>query len=235
MTNHQANLTARRAVALYRVSTTKQGRSGLGLDAQRDAVHRFLNPGWELVDEIVEVASGRAGQREGLDKALSLCRAHNAVLLIARLCRLSRDPILLMELEKSGVEFVAVDMPFATQVTIRLMAVLAAEEARLVSERTKQALAARRERGLPLGGNNPNIRHHSEAAAASSSAVRIEKAKGRAKDMMPLIHTLRSEGNMTLGQIARGLNAKGVSTPRGSKWRPQSVSNLLRLQANLEG
>jgi hypothetical protein len=86
-----------------------------------------------------------------------------------------------------------------------------------------------------LGGNNPNIRHHSEAAAASSSAVRIEKAKGRAKDMIPLIHTLRSEGNMTLGQIARGLNAKGVSTPRGSKWRPQSVSNLLRLQANLEG
>lgn len=234
MTNVQANLTARRAVSLYRVSTSQQGRSGLGLEAQRDAVHRFLSPSWELVDEIVEIASGRSGRREGLDKALSLCRAHNAVLLIARLCRLSRDPILLMELEKSGVEFVAVDMPYATQVTVRLMSVLAAEEARLASERTKQALAARRERGLPLGGNNPNLRHHSGAGAASSSAVRIEKAKSRAKDMIPLIQMLRTEGNTTLGQIARGLNAKGVSTPRGSSWHPQSVSNLLRLQSNLE-
>lgn len=232
MTNHQAILTGgKRAVALYRVSTSRQGRSGLGLDAQREAVHQFLNPTWELVDEIVEIASGKSGQRDGLEKALALCRAHNAVLLIARLCRLSRDPILLMELERSGVEFLAVDMPHANQVTIRLMAVLAAEETRLVSERTKQALAARRERGLPIGGNNPDIRDYAEAAAASSSAVRSKRAKHRAKDLIPIIETLRAEGHSSLGQIARGLNAKGVSTARGACWRPQSVSNLLRLQS----
>jgi DNA invertase Pin-like site-specific DNA recombinase len=235
MTNHQANLTVRRAVALYRVSTVRQGRSGLGLEAQREAVHQFLNPSWQLIDEIVEVASGRPGQRDGLDNALALCRSHGAVLLIARLCRLSRDPILLMELERSGVEFVAVDMPHANQVTVRLMAVLAAEETRLVSERTKQALAARRERGLPIGGNNPNIRDHAESAAASSSIVRTEKARNRAKDLIPVIRTLRAEGHTSLGQIAQRLNSKGIQTPRGSDWRPQSVSNLLRLQATLEG
>jgi len=125
-------------------------------------------------------------------------------------------------------------MPYANHVTIRLMAVLAAEETRLVSERTKQALAARRERGLPIGGNNPNIRDHAESAAASSSIVRSEKARSRAKDLIPVIHTLRAEGHVSLGQIAEGLNSKGIQTPRGSQWKPQSVSNLLQLQSALE-
>lgn len=233
MTNVQADLTKRRAVALFRVSTARQGRSGLGLEAQREAVHRFMGDDWCLVDEIVEIASGRPGQRDGLDRALSQCRAHNAVLLIARLCRLSRDPLFLLELERSGVEFIATDMPMANTLTIRMMSILASEEARLVSERTKQALAARRERGLPLGGNNPNIGKLSVRAAASSSAARAASARQRAKDLLPVISAISSEGRSSLAGIAEGLNDRGVLTPRGSRWHPQSVSNLLKLQAQL--
>ena len=233
MTNVQAPLMKRRAVALYRVSTARQGRSGLGLEAQQEAVRRFMGDDWCLVDEIVEVASGRPGQRAGLDRALSQCRAHNAVLLIARLCRLSRDPIFLMELERSGVPFIATDMPMANTLTIRMMSILAAEEARLVSERTRQALAARKERGFKLGGNNPNIGSFSGRAAASSSAARAAAARQRAHDLMPVVSAIRSGDEMSLAKIAQGLNERGVPTPRGARWQPQSVSNLLKIQAQL--
>tara|TARA_R110000782_G_scaffold166749_1_gene258693 strand:- start:34 stop:741 length:708 start_codon:yes stop_codon:yes gene_type:complete len=233
MTNVQAHFTKRRAVALFRVSTARQGKSGLGLEAQREAVHRFMGDDWLLVDEIVEVASGRPGQRDGLDRALSLCRAHNAVLLIARLCRLSRDPLFLLELEKSGVEFIATDMPMANTLTIRMMSILAAEEARLVSERTRQALAARRERGLPLGGNNPNIGKFSALAAASSATARAASARQRARDLLPVIEDIKCSGRASLAKIAGGLNDRGIPTPRGARWQPQSVRNLLRLQSAL--
>lgn len=233
MTNVQARLTKRRAVALFRVSTARQGKSGLGLEAQREAVHRFMGDDWLLVDEIVEVASGRPGQRDGLDRALSLCRAHNAVLLIARLCRLSRDPLFLLELERSGVEFIATDMPMANALTIRMMSILAAEESRLVSERTRQALAARRERGLPLGGNNPNIGKFSARAAASSASARAASARQRARDLLPVIEDIKTNGRASLAQIAGGLNDRGIPTPRDARWQPQSVRNLLRLQSSL--
>lgn len=234
MTNVQAGLTKRRAVALFRVSTSRQGQSGLGLEAQREAVHRFMSDDWILIEEIVEVASGRSGDREGLDRAIALCRSHNAVLLIARLCRLSRDPMLLLELERSGVEFLAVDMPMANQITIRLMSIMAAEEARLISERTRQALAARRDRGLPVGGNNKDIGLHAAKGSACSSRVRTAAARSRARDLLPVIQSLKLDGQRSLAQLAEGLNDRGVATPRGAVWRPQTVRNLLKLQSALE-
>ena len=229
MTHVNANL-KRRCVALYRVSTTRQGLSGLGLEAQQDSVRTFLGEEWKLVEEVVEVASGRQQHREGLDRALSLCRAHNAVLIIARLCRLSRDPILLMLLERSGIEFVAVDMPTANQLTVRLMAVLAAEETRLISERTKASLAMRKERGLPMGGNNPRIGDHAHRAASRSAVVRRAKASSRAADLHPILASLRSEGFNSLAQLASGLNERGVRRPRGGQWSPQAVWNVLQVQ-----
>lgn len=233
MTNVQAIL-KRRAVALYRVSTNRQGRSGLGLEAQKEAVHRFMSDDWVLVGEITEVASGRSSARGGLDEALALCRSHNAVLIIARLCRLTRDPFLLLELERSGVEFLAADMPDANQITIRMISILAAEETRLISERTRQALAARRERGLPVGGNNRTIGQHAAKASESSARVRSSAARRRAKDLLPVIEALRLEGQRSLSKLAEGLNERGVRTPRGRGWHAQSVSNLLKMQSHLE-
>lgn len=233
MTNVHADL-KRRYVALYRVSTTRQGRSGLGLEAQQEAVRRFIGDDAILLDEVTEIASGRPGHRHGLERALMLCRTHNAVLVISRLCRLSRDPLLLLELDRAGVEFVAVDLPHANRLTLRIMAALAEEETRLISERTRAALKARRERGLPMGGNNPRIAETSVKAAAKSASVRGQAAQQRARDLIPIIESLRAEGFRSLSQLASGLNQRGVVTPRSSTWKPQSVANLLRIQEGLD-
>lgn len=224
--NVQAN-PKRRCVALYRVSTDKQGRSGLGLEAQREAVMRFLGDKWQLIEEVTEVASGRGQFRPGLERAVEVCRAHNAVLLIARLCRLSRDPHTLFGLQKSGVEFLAVDMPGASEFTVGVMALVAREEARQAADRTRQALAARKARGMPLGGNNPKIGDHAVVGAFASAEVRTARSRQRAEALRPVVDALRGEGASSLAEIAAGLNDRGLSAPRGGPWRPQGVRDLL--------
>lgn len=226
MTNVKA-FGKRRAVALYRVSTDRQGRSGLGLEAQREAVIAFLREDWNLIEEVTEVASGRGQERPGLDRAVAVCRAHNAVLIIARLCRLSRDPHILFGLQRSGVEFIAVDMPGATDFALGVMALVAREEVRWASDRTRQALAARKARGLPLGGNNPNIGEHALAGAVASAEVRTARSRQRAEALKPVVDAIRREGATSLGQIAAGLNDRGLAAPRGGPWGPQGVRNLL--------
>jgi DNA invertase Pin-like site-specific DNA recombinase len=218
----------RRCVALYRVSTAQQGRSGLGLEAQRETVLAYLGQDWRLIEEVVEVASGRSPTRPGLERAVAICRAQNAVLVIARLCRLSRDPHLLFALQRSGVDFLAVDMPGASQFAVGVMALVAQEESRMTAERTRQALAARRARGLPMGGNNPLIGEHAVSGAAASAEVRGAKARQRAAALKPVIDGLRADGANSLSQISAGLNDRGLSAPRGGDWRPQSVRDLLR-------
>jgi DNA invertase Pin-like site-specific DNA recombinase len=230
--NDKANPT-RRCVALFRVSTAQQGRSGLGIEAQRAAVLAHLGQEWRLIEEVVEVASGRSPARPGLERAVAICRAQNAVLVIARLCRLSRDPHLLFALQRSGVEFLAVDMPGASQFAVGVMALVAQEEARLSADRTRQALAARRARGLPLGGNNPMIGHHALDGAAASAAVRSAKARQRATALKPVIDALRADGANSLAEIADGLNDRGLSAPRGGDWRAASVRDLLRHYAEV--
>src|SRR3954468_5314792 len=156
-----------RFVSYLRVSTDKQGRSGLGLEAQRTAVAGFLNGGrWELVAEFVEIETGKRADRPVLAQALATCRLHRAVLVIAKLDRLARDAHFLLGLEKAGVEFVAADMPHANRLTVGIMALVAEEEARATSARTKAALAAAKARGVRLG--NPRLLPGNNTTAAEA-------------------------------------------------------------------
>ena len=156
--------TARPVVAYYRVSTDRQGRSGLGLEAQQKAVMDFLNGGaWELVGEFVEVESGKKSDRPELTRAIDACRKHKARLVIAKLDRLSRNLAFVATLMDSGVEFVAVDNPHANKLTIHILAAVAEHEREAISERTKAALAAAKARGKRLGTPGPGRRRGAHA------------------------------------------------------------------------
>src|SRR5918995_6283662 len=195
-----------RFVSYLRVSTAKQGHSGLGLEAQRKAVADYLNGGqWQLVTEVVEIESGKRSDRPKLEEALRLCRLHNATLVIAKLDRLSRDAHFLLGLEKAGVEFGAADMPSANRLTVGIMAMVADEERRLISRRTKEALAAAKARGKKLGGNRGNLSGGGTKGHAASLATRQARARGRASDLAPVIEELRASGAVSLRQIAAGL------------------------------
>ena len=163
-------------ISYLRVSTAKQGQSGLGLEAQRAAVENWLNGGdWELVEEVVEVESGRSHRnRPGLTKALEACRRYGAKLIISRLDRLSRDPVFLLSLRDAGIDFVAVDMPHANRMTVGIMAMVAEEEREAISTRTKAALAAARARGVRLGNPRPETATFHDRAAASAAGARGE-------------------------------------------------------------
>ena len=146
-------MTAKRYVAYYRVSTKQQGTSGLGLEAQRMAVSAYLKSvAGELFAEFTEIESGRKNDRAQLKEALRICRVYSAVLVIAKMDRLSRDAHFLLGLQKAGVRFVAADMPEANEMVVGIMAVVAQAERKMISVRTKSALAAAKARGVKLGG-----------------------------------------------------------------------------------
>lgn len=217
-----------RFVSYLRVSTAQQGRSGLGLEAQRQAVADYLNGGnWQLVHEVVEIESGKRSDRPRLTEALRLCRLHNATLVIAKLDRLSRDAHFLLGLEKAGVDFVAADMPSANRLTVGIMAMVADEERRMISKRTKDALAAAKARGRKLGGNRGNLAAVAHKGRAISLATRQAKAQSRAADLAPIIEELRAAGAVSLRQIAAGLNAKEIRTARGGAWSREQVRRVL--------
>jgi DNA invertase Pin-like site-specific DNA recombinase len=213
-------------VAYYRVSTAKQGSSGLGLEAQREAVRSYLNGGdWKLVAEVTEVESGKRSDRPKLDEAMRLCRLHGATLVIAKLDRLSRDAHFLLGLQKAGVEFIAVDNPHANRLTIHILAAVAEDEAKRISDRTKAALAAAKARGVKLGGHRGV--ELTDDVRKAGRAVRTAKATARAADLAPLIADLRSEGVTSLGAIANALNERGIPTARGGAWSPIQVSRVI--------
>jgi DNA invertase Pin-like site-specific DNA recombinase len=215
-------------ISYLRVSTKRQGASGLGLEAQRKSVEDFLNGGrWKLVAEFKEVESGRNTERVELDKALSACRLHGATLLVAKLDRLARDAHFLLGLQKAGVDFVACDMPAANKLTVGILALVAEEEARAISARTTAALAAAKARGVKLG-NPRHLTHKARRIGNRESfKVRAAKAARRAQDMAPTIAEIQAEGVTTLAQIATALNRRKIPAPRGGKWQAVQVSRVL--------
>jgi DNA invertase Pin-like site-specific DNA recombinase len=219
-------------VAYYRVSTAKQGRSGLGLEAQQEAVRSYLNGGaWQLVDEVVEVESGKRNDRPKLAEALRLCRLHGATLIIAKLDRLARNVAFISNLMESGVEFTAVDFPQANRLTVHILAAVAEHEAKAISTRTKDALAAAKARGKRLGGDRGNLPAVAKKGAKASVAARIAKADNRSSDLLPIIEELKAAGVVSLRQIAAGLNAKGIRTARGAAWSAVQVQRVMQRTA----
>lgn len=212
-----------RFVAYYRVSTAQQGRSGLGLDAQRNAVREFLNGGsWTLSGEFTEIESGKNNDRPQLALAMNQARLIGATLVIAKLDRLSRDAHFLLGLSKAGVDFVAADMPNANRLTVGIMAVVADEERRMISTRTRAALAAAKARGTKLGGyrGGPVV-----DAKLGGAAVRVA-ADSFASRVAPTITQLRHEG-LSLAAVANKLTSMDVRTARGGAWTSQAVKNAL--------
>src|SRR5277367_4199142 len=167
-------------VAYYRVSTAKQGASGLGLEAQQESVRSYLNGGrWKMVDEVTEIESGKRNDRPALASALSLCRIHKATLIIAKLDRLARNVHFISGLMESKVDFVAVDFPQANKLTVHILAAVAEHEALMISQRTKAALGAAKARGVVLGGNRGRIASLAAAGGMASALARRTKARKR--------------------------------------------------------
>ena len=216
-------------VAYYRVSTAKQGESGLGLEAQQKAVRDYLDGGrWTIVAEFTEIESGSRSDRPELAKAFAACRARKATLVISKLDRLSRDAHFLLGLQKAGVRFVAVDMPEANEMVVGIMAVIAEGERRMISARTKAALLAAKARGKVLGGFRGYVPTREDGLA--SAAVLKATAQAFAADLAPIIAELRAQGVTSLNAIAKALTEQGVPTARGSStWTAAGVSRVLKL------
>lgn len=217
-------------VVYYRVSTQQQGRSGLGLAAQREAVAAYLNGGnWTITAEFTEVESGKRSDRPELDRALAAARRHRAALVVSKVDRLTRSVAFLSRLLESGVEIRFADLPSIEGATGRFMlqqmVAVAELEAGLISARTKRALAAAKSAGTVLGsfrGKSLTTEHR-----AASAAARQRVASSRA-DLAPTIRALQAAGHTSLRAIAAGLNATGIPTARGSgEWSAVQVARVL--------
>ena len=215
-------------VAYYRVSTDKQGQSGLGLEAQRLLVTTFLNGGrWSLIGEFTEIESGtrkRLKERPMLAAALDLARKQKATLVVAKLDRLARDVQFISTLLNGKVPFVCADMPEADRTFLQMMAVFAEYEAKRISDRTSAALAALKRKGVKLGSPSPEV--------GSAEGVKIIKAKADAyaEKVGPLVRDIiKRSGASTLRDIAEVLSARNIEAPRGNTdWHASQVSNLLK-------
>ena len=220
----------RRFVAYYRVSTRKQGQSGLGLDAQRGAVASYLGDGQaNVIAEFTEVESGRRSDRPALDEALAAARLHRAALVVAKVDRLTRSVGFLERLLEAGVDVRFADLPAIEGPTGRFMlqqmAAVAELEAGLISVRTKSALKAAKARGQQLGGHRGG--GLSRAAQARGREEQSRLADRRAQDLAPLLATLRREGVRTPTAIARALTARGIPTARGGEtWSAPTVAMI---------
>jgi DNA invertase Pin-like site-specific DNA recombinase len=204
-------------VSYLRVSTKRQGASGLGLEAQRAAVETWLNGGsWQLIEEHVEVESGKDDRnRPALACALEACKAFRATLIIAKLDRLSRDPHFLLGLQKAGVEFIAVDMPHANKLTIGIMALVAEQEREATSQRTKDALAAAKARGVRLGNPKGTKVQGAAKGRKRGAATNTANANAFAERLRPVLTEL---ADLSANAAATELARRGYATARGGRW-----------------
>lgn len=229
-----------RLVAYLRVSTDKQGVRGLGIEAQRNAVTDYIRragPSAVLLGEYVEVESGRRSDRPELLKAIDHARNGGAILVIAKLDRLSRDVHFLTGLEKAGVEFVACDLPNANRLTVTILAAVAEHEREMISLRTKAALSVARERVALRGQRkHPQVKrlgnpYGALALAGRGNAKAVEarraKAQATAERLRGVFESLSAEGNTSMRAMARTLNERGVLSPSGMSWHPNSVARIL--------
>lgn len=229
-----------RFISYLRVSTDKQGKSGLGLEAQRKSVADYLNGGsWELVAEVVEVESGKNNKRPKLAEAINLCKAYNATLVVAKMDRLARDAHFLLGLQKAGVAFVAADNPQANNLTVGILALVAEQEREAISKRTKDALAAAKARGQVLGAyaKDDKAKFIGRTGTAEDTAkareARTQKAAQKAENLKYVFDRLNPDGTVSMTALAKMLNAEGIPTPSGKgQWQAVTVSRVMkRLQA----
>ena len=220
-------------ISYLRVSTARQGVSGLGLEAQRAAVAAFASAGaHSIVTEFLEVESGSKNARPQLTAALAACRLHRATLVIAKLDRLARNVAFIANLMDGGVEFVACDLPHANRLTLHLLAAIAEHEREMISQRTKAALQAAKARGARLG--NPNgaaaLLDGCAAAARASVVARRARAAQHAAAVGPMLATLLGAG-MNSRELAREMNRRGVPAPSGGAWYEGQVRrSMTRLE-----
>lgn len=223
-----------KAVAYYRVSTAAQGRSGLGLDAQRSAVADLCSArGWELIAEYTEIESGKRNDRPELAEAMRRAKLTGATLVVAKLDRLSRSAAFLTALQESGAKFIAADNPELNDTVVGILAVVARAEREATSRRTREALRAAKARGVKLG--NPNgAAPLRRAAKGNSAAVAARKmaVDERCSELATEVAEIRKGGAESLREIAAGLNERRIEAPRGGAWHPAGVRRLL---ARLEG
>lgn len=225
-------MTTGKFIAYLRVSTDKQGRSGLGIEAQRKAVSDYLNGGnWQLLAEYVEIESGKRNDRPQLLAALMHAKATGATIVIAKLDRLARNVAFISNLMESGVEFVAVDMPMANRLTVHVLAAVAEHEREMISQRTKVALAAAKARGTKLGNPNGARALRGRGNAAAVAAIKASAASHTAR-VLPVIAAIRAEGITSLNAIAAELNRRGILTARGGHWYATTVRNTLTQAAD---
>lgn len=215
-----------RCIAYFRVSTAKQGASGLGLEAQEAAVSDHVSRhGWNLLASFTEVESARKADRPQLTRALEACRRYKATLVIAKLDRLARNVAFVSNLMESGTDFVAVDFPEANRLTIHILAAVAEHEREAISKRTKAALQAAKARGVRLG--NPNgaasLTRHGNHAAVEAIKTR---AAARRSEYGPLFAELNSEGHVTVAKLVMELNRRGIPSPRGGRWHAATVHRV---------
>lgn len=223
-------MTQRKFIAYLRVSTDRQGRSGLGLEAQQKTINDFIAGGsHRLLDTFVEIESGKDNTRPELQKALEACKRTGAKLLIAKLDRLSRTVAFIANLMENNVEFVVCDFPEANEFTIHIFSAVAQHERKMISERTQAALEAARARGVILGNPQNLTKDAARKGRMLGVEIRKEKANDFSKMRYPEIrHHLN--GGMSLNAIARKFNEEEVLTARGKvgSWTATAVKNVIR-------
>jgi DNA invertase Pin-like site-specific DNA recombinase len=213
-------------VTYLRVSTDRQGKSGLGLEAQRAAVMDHVTGKGEIAAEYVEIESGKKNDRPQLARAMAEAKRVGAVLLIAKLDRLARNVAFIANLLESGVEIAAADMPEANRFLLHVMAAVAEHEAQAISDRTRAALAAAKARGVALGWSMPARRDEQRHASRKGATTNVHKADRHAVNVLPVIRQIAA-GGASLRRIADELNTRGIKTARGGLWYAATVRNII--------